>query len=69
MKLVLKENEELVMSSLELADITGKRHSDVMRDIRDETEKLEGVAESIFALSEYKDSSGKKNPAPFYKKN
>ncbi len=57
--------KDLIMTSLEIAEITGKRHSDVMRDIREEIESIEkeGLrAESIFALSEYRDSTGRKLP-------
>ncbi len=53
------------MSSLEVAQLTGKRHADVMRDIRDEVEKLtnQGVStERIFALSEYQDKTGRNLP-------
>lgn len=48
------------MSSLEVAGLTGKRHADVMRDIRNLLDQ--GVAERNFALSEYKDSTGRKLP-------
>ena len=57
--------KDLVMTSLEIAEITGKNHADVMRDIRSEIEslELEGlVGESIFALSSYKSSQGKDVP-------
>ena len=43
------------MTSIEVAEITSKRHADVIRDIRDEIEKLtsQGVfTERIFALGE-----------------
>ena len=33
--------KDLIMTSLEIAEITGKRHSDVMRDIREEIESIE----------------------------
>ena len=49
---VLKES---TMTSREIAEITGKRHADVLRDIKDEIEKLENKGldtERIFALSE-----------------
>lgn len=39
------------MSSKEIAELTGKNHSDVMRDIRVLQEQIGG--ESIFALSSY----------------
>lgn len=53
------------MTSMQIAEVTGKRHSDIMRDIRDEIEKLEngGIeAERKFALSERQDSTGRKIP-------
>lgn len=54
------------MSSLEVAELTGKRHADVMRDIRNLLDQ--GVAERNFALSEYKDSTGRKLPCYNHKK-
>ena len=57
--------KDLKMTSREIAEITGKNHADVMRDIRSEIEslELEGlVGESIFALSSYKSSQGKDIP-------
>lgn len=56
-KVVLSKGK---MSSLEVAELTGKRHADVMRDIRNLLDQ--GVAERNFALSEYKDSTGRKLP-------
>lgn len=56
----LKKEEVMVVSSLDIADTFGKRHADVLRDI----EKLEcstEFTERNFALSSYKDSSGKSN--------
>ncbi|WP_336019541.1 Rha family transcriptional regulator [Fusobacterium polymorphum] len=53
------------MTSLEVAEITGKRHADIMRDIRDEIEKIESQGfstERIFALSEYQDRTGRTLP-------
>lgn len=53
------------ITSMQIAEITGKRHADVMRDIRDEIEKLAagGISnERKFALDEYIDAKGEKRP-------
>lgn len=53
------------MTSMQIAEVVRKRHADVMRDIRDEIEKLEkcGVANGcMFALVEYTDAKGEKRP-------
>ena len=57
--------KDLSMTSLEIAEITGKNHSEVLRDIRSEIENLKNddlSTESIFALSNYKDSTGRNLP-------
>jgi len=48
------------MSSREIAEITGKEHSHVMRDIR--LLIVQGVDESNFGLVDYCDSKGEKRP-------
>lgn len=48
------------MTSLEIAEITGKRHSDVMRDIRNLL--AQGINERNFASVEYTDKKGEKRP-------
>lgn len=48
------------MSSLEVAELTGKEHKNVMRDIR--TLLDQGVAQLNFELSSYKDTTGRKLP-------
>jgi phage regulatory protein, rha family len=56
---------ENIMTSLEISEITGKRHNQILRDIRDEIEKLEkqGIgAEHIFVLGEYLDKNNQKRP-------
>ncbi len=61
MELIKIENG-VKMTSLELAEITGKNHADVLRDIRDEIEKLGEKGLSIFAESSYINSQNKKQP-------
>lgn len=51
------------MSSLEIAELTGKRHSDVLEAIRVMEPAWEKVAGRKFPLSEYKDSTGRKGCA------
>ncbi len=48
------------MSSLQIAELTGKRHANVMRDIRNLIEQ--GCTETNFGLSEYTDSTGRTLP-------
>ena len=53
------------MTSLEIAELTGKEHNKILRDIRDEIEKLEkqGIrAETIFGLGEYLDKNNQSRP-------
>lgn len=54
--------KEIKMTSLELAEITGKQHAHVMRDIRNEIEALGESNESIFGLVDYTDAKGEKRP-------
>ena len=48
------------MTSLQIAEVTGKNHAHVMRDIRNLLEQ--GVNESNFGLVEYKDKKGETRP-------
>lgn len=55
------------MTSLQIAEITGRRHTDVMRAIRNMEPAWEKVSERKFALAEYQDEQGK--PRPCYSLN
>lgn len=53
------------ITSMQIAEITGKRHDNIMRDIKDEIEKLQngGIHTDLkFELSERKDPTGRKIP-------
>lgn len=57
----------LTMSSLEIAELTGKRHDHVMRDIRNMLEELEINAPKFGGV--YTDSKGEKRPCFHLPKN
>lgn len=48
------------MTSLQIAEVTGKNHKEVLRDIRNLLSQ--GVAERNFALGEYKDKNNQSRP-------
>lgn len=50
------------MSSLEIAEITGKRHSDVLEAIRKMEPAWEKIAQRKFPLGSYKDKNGQNRP-------
>ncbi|MEC7753789.1 MAG: phage regulatory protein/antirepressor Ant [Bacteroidota bacterium] len=50
------------MSSKDIAELTGKRHSDVLEAIRNMEPAWENVTERKFPLSEYTDPTGRKLP-------
>ena len=50
------------MSSREIAELVGKQHKNVIRDIRNMEESWEKVTGLKFELSEYLDSTGRKLP-------
>src|SRR5690625_3090854 len=59
----------VVMTSLDIAEITGKRHADVMKDIRKEINDLgAGVAQGIFTLGSYADKNNQDRPCYTFKK-
>ncbi|MGL5426641.1 MAG: Rha family transcriptional regulator [Cetobacterium sp.] len=57
---VFKKKIEVAMTSLQVAELTGKRHDNVMRDIEDESEKLGvEISQLIFEESDYLNERGK----------
>lgn len=60
--LVLVNGKQEVMTSLQIAEITGKQHSHVMRDIRLLCQQLDNEGESNFGLANYNDEQGKERP-------
>lgn len=59
-RIVSPQADEPTMNSLEIAQLTGKNHADVMRDIRKMVEDLGGEVASKSAV--YSASNGKANP-------
>lgn len=60
--LTTNEGTKLTMSSVEIAKRTGKRHRDVMRSIRTMESAWLKITGRKFALSEYKDKTGRRLP-------
>ena len=55
-------NDNQHMTSLEIAELTGKQHNHLMRDIRNMERGWEKVAQSKFGLGSYKDLNGQMRP-------
>ena len=61
--LVSEQSMNNLMTSLDIAELTGKEHKNVMRDIRSEIQELgEEISQLIFEQSEYTNERGKKYP-------
>lgn len=58
----VNEHIKATMSSLEIAELSGKMHNDVLKSIRTMEPAWEKVTEGKFSLSEYSDRSGRKLP-------
>lgn len=50
------------MTSVEIAELTGRQHSNVLRDIRNILEQLEDKAQFTFELGSYIDANGQSRP-------
>ena len=60
---LINRNENKTMTSLEVAEITGKKHRNILSDIRDEMNKLgEEIGRLIFQQSYYTNSQNKQQP-------
>lgn len=55
-------NPEVAITSLDIAEATGKLHKNVMRDIRNETKKLGELAHELFTESTYINKQNKQQP-------
>lgn len=55
---VITNNQTLTMSSREIAELTGKRHADVMRDIRNMLDEIHSAQNCV----QYTDSTGRALP-------
>ena len=58
----LINSKKEVMTSLEIAEVTGKNHFDVLKAIRNMEPAWEKVNQSKFALVDYIDAKGEKRP-------
>ena len=58
----LTVNLQQTMTSLEIAELTGKQHKDVMKAIRKMEPAWKKIAASNFRLGTYKDSNGQLRP-------
>jgi len=56
---LISTTNDVAMTSRDLAELTGKDHFNVMRDIIKEMESLGEKGEIIFELAKYADSQGK----------
>ena len=64
----INKNSEQLMTSLEIAQLTGKQHKNVMRDIRNMEAACENIAGLKFELGSYEDINGQSRPCYFLSK-
>lgn len=62
-ELVIMKDQQAVTTSLQVAEVFGKNHRDVLEAIQNKISSAENSAQydSMFAQGEYKDKSGKRN--------
>lgn len=58
---VTKQTEQTI-TSLEVAELTGKNHKEVLRDIRNILSQMDENAQRNFALGSYKDTQNQERP-------
>lgn len=59
---LLQDNNKQTISSREIAELTGKRHSDILEAIRNMESAWEKINERKFPLVNYKDAKGEMRP-------
>lgn len=59
---LIVQNDKILVSSRKVAEVYGKRHADVMRDIRNIIKLVPETNECNFALVDYIDKKGEKRP-------
>ena len=64
----INKNSEQLMTSLEIAQLTGKQHKNVMRDIRNMEAAWDNIAGLKFELGSYEDINGQSRPCYFLSK-
>ena len=58
----IANNSQQTMTSLQVAEVCGKPHSDILKAIRKMETAWEKVAQGKFSLGSYKDANGQKRP-------
>ncbi len=59
---LMTKSNEVKMTSRDIAELTGRAHSDIMKEIRKEISALGEINGGIFSLVKYTDKKGEKRP-------